>query len=208
VPGLASTGAQPRLQHSCRCSIPSSTQLTVARGPRGAGAAARARTGAADAVHIFFVVVGRVEVDDEHELLDVQAARGHAGRDQHVAHVGLEVADGGLAVALVLAAVQRQARVAHLRASGQGQGWPAARTLRGLPRRRAALTGGTRHLQGSLMVNQCGASRGSANSGQTPSAAPTHSGPPAREGCTAASSLRLGRARAHALAHEQLASRS
>lgn len=50
-----------------------------------------------------------------HQVLDVQAPGGDGGGDQHVAHVGLEVGDGGLAVALVLAAVQRQARVPALR---------------------------------------------------------------------------------------------
>jgi hypothetical protein len=42
-----------------------------------------------------------------HEVLDVEASSGDAGGDEHVADVALEVRDGRLAVALVLAAVQR-----------------------------------------------------------------------------------------------------
>ena len=71
-------------------------------------------TGAPHSVDVLLVVVGRVVVDHQHELLDVEAARRHARRDEQAADVRLEVVDGGLAVALVLAAVQRQAGVAHL----------------------------------------------------------------------------------------------
>lgn len=75
----------------------------------------------ADAVHIFLMMVGRVVVHNEDQLFDVQASRRHAGGDQQTADVALEVVDGGLAVALVLAAVQGEARVAHLPAAIKGR---------------------------------------------------------------------------------------
>jgi hypothetical protein len=59
----------------------------------------------------YLQVVGRVIVDDQAQVLDVEAARGDGGGDEDVAHVALEVGDGALAVGLLLAAVQRQARV-------------------------------------------------------------------------------------------------
>ena len=74
-------------------------------------------TCAAHSVHILLVVVGRVIVDDEDQLLHVQAAGSHTRGDEQAADVRLEVIDGGLSVALVLAAMQRQAGVAHLQRS-------------------------------------------------------------------------------------------
>ena len=48
--------------------------------------AARA-AGAADAVHVVLGDVRQLEVDDVRQLLDVEAARGDVGRDEH-RHVG------------------------------------------------------------------------------------------------------------------------
>ena len=52
-------------------------------GARGAGAG-----GAARAVQVRLVLHGRVDVDDELDLVDVHAARGDVGRDEH-AHAAL-----------------------------------------------------------------------------------------------------------------------
>jgi hypothetical protein len=71
-------------------------------------------------VHIVLVMVGHVVVDHQHQLLHIQPTCCHAGGHQDVAHIGLEVGNGGLTVALVLAAVEGQARVARL---GVGDKW-------------------------------------------------------------------------------------
>lgn len=68
--------------------------------------AGRDHTCAAHSVHILLVVVGRVIVDDQDQLLDIQAAGSHARGNEQAADVRLEVVDGGLSVALVLAAMQ------------------------------------------------------------------------------------------------------
>ena len=63
-------------------------------------------------VYVVLVVVGHVIVQHQHQVLDVEAARSHAGGDEDAADVTLEVGHGALTVALVLAAVQTQAGVA------------------------------------------------------------------------------------------------
>ena len=63
-------------------------------------------------MYVVLVVVGHVIVQHQHQVLDVEAARSHAGGDEDAADVTLEVGHGALTVALVLAAVQTQAGVA------------------------------------------------------------------------------------------------
>ncbi|RNA26300.1 ATP-dependent RNA helicase [Brachionus plicatilis] len=68
-------------------------------------------TGPAAPVHIVLVVVGTVVVDDQNEVLDVEAARRDRRGDQQ-RHAGLlEKVHDALAVVLVDAAVQRHTRV-------------------------------------------------------------------------------------------------
>lgn len=71
-------------------------------------------TCAAHPVDILLVVVGRVIIDHQDQLLYVQAACGYTSCNEQATDVSLEVIDGGLSVALVLAAMQRQAWVANL----------------------------------------------------------------------------------------------
>ena len=61
--------------------------------------------GAADAVDVVLRHQRQVEVDHQRQLLDVEAAGGHVGGDQHGDAAGLEVAEGPLAGALRLVAV-------------------------------------------------------------------------------------------------------
>ena len=70
--------------------------------PDAAGAA-----GAADAVDVALAVLGRVEVDDVRDAVDVDAAGGDVGGDQDVDVPGLEAGQGLLALALGLVAVHR-----------------------------------------------------------------------------------------------------
>ena len=56
--------------------------------------ARKGHTCAAYSVHVLLVVVGRVVVDDQDQLLDIQAAGGHARGDEQAADVRLEVVDG------------------------------------------------------------------------------------------------------------------
>ena len=92
------------LKRSMRRSLTSSTDGSVHRLDRLARARARCRAavalarrdeqdrlaaaagaaGAADAVDVALDVVGDVVVDDVADALDVEAARGDVGRDQHV----------------------------------------------------------------------------------------------------------------------------
>jgi len=65
-------------------------------------------------VHVVFVVVGHVVVDHQHQVPHIQAACCNTGGDQDIAHGALEVTDGALAVALLLATMQAEARVASL----------------------------------------------------------------------------------------------
>ncbi len=88
-------------------------------------------TCAAHSVYILLVVVGRVIVDNEDKLLHIQAAGSHARGDEQAADVRLEVVDGRLPVALVLATVQRQAGVPHLQSSASPES-PSLEEL-GLP---------------------------------------------------------------------------
>ena len=63
-----------------------------------AGAPGAART--PDAVHVGFAVVGRVEVDDVGDPLDVDAAGSDVGGDKHVDPAGLKAGQGLLTLAL------------------------------------------------------------------------------------------------------------
>ena len=58
-------------------------------------------------MHVILGHVGQVEVDDVRQLLDVEAARGDVGRDQHLHLAGLEVLQGADARGLALVAVDR-----------------------------------------------------------------------------------------------------
>jgi hypothetical protein len=62
-------------------------------------------------VNIVLVVVGHIIVQDQDEVLDVQATCRHACGNKDAANVALEVRDCALPVTLVLAAVQAQAGV-------------------------------------------------------------------------------------------------
>ena len=53
-------------------------------------------------------------MDVSYQLSDVEAASRHTGGDEHVAEAALEVGDGGDSVELLLAPVDRQARVSRL----------------------------------------------------------------------------------------------
>lgn len=53
-----------------------------------------------------------IMIDDQFELLDVQAASGDGGRDDNRNDTRLEVGNGGVTVYLILATVQRHAQVA------------------------------------------------------------------------------------------------
>ena len=66
----------------------SSTQTSEIASPWRAGAA-----GAADAVHVVLGHVRQLEVDDVRQLVDVDAARGDVGRDQHLQVALLEVGE-------------------------------------------------------------------------------------------------------------------
>ena len=63
--------------------------------------------GAADAVHVGLWGAREVKVDDHRQLIDVQAARGQIGGDQHLQVAGLEVGQRHLARALAHLAMQR-----------------------------------------------------------------------------------------------------
>ena len=78
--------------------------------PGGAGAA-----GAADAVHVVLGHVRQFVVHDLRQLVDVEAARGDVGRDQHLHLVVLEVGERLGARVLRLVAVDRGALDAVLR---------------------------------------------------------------------------------------------
>ena len=64
------------------------------------------------------MVVGRVIIDHQDQLLHVQAACGYTSCNEQATDISFEVVDGGLPVALVLAAMQRQAWVANLQQTG------------------------------------------------------------------------------------------
>ena len=78
--------------------------------PVGARAA-----GAADAVQVGLLVLGRLVVDDVRHALDVDAARGDVGADQHVDLAVAERAQRLLARALAEVAVDRAGGEAALR---------------------------------------------------------------------------------------------
>lgn len=59
-------------------------------------------------------MIRTVVIDDEHEALDIETPGGDRRGDEQLDLAGLEVGDGGVAIALVDAAVQRHARVRGL----------------------------------------------------------------------------------------------
>jgi hypothetical protein len=61
--------------------------------------------GPARAVHVVGVIRGRVEVDDQGHRIDVDAARGDVGRDEHIEPAGPEGGEGPLALGLAAVAV-------------------------------------------------------------------------------------------------------
>src|SRR5258706_12873945 len=77
----------------------------VAEGDGVAGGAGAA--GAADAVDVGFGDVGDVEVDDVGDLVDVEAAGGDVGGDEHGRVAAFEAGDGAGAGVHVLVAVDR-----------------------------------------------------------------------------------------------------
>ena len=79
-PGMISFGISCLISRSMSRRKPfSSTQTSEIASPWRAGAA-----GAADAVHVVLGHVRQLEVDDVRQLVDVDAARGDVGRDQHL----------------------------------------------------------------------------------------------------------------------------
>jgi len=75
-----------------------------AHGVAGRGGA----TGAADAVHVVLGVHREVEVDDVRDALDVDAARGDVGRDEHARVSALERVERLDALALAAVRVNRR----------------------------------------------------------------------------------------------------
>ena len=71
-------------------------------------------TCSANPMDVIFMVVGRLIVDNQHQVFDVQATSSNGGGHQDIADACLEVVDGALSVRLVLGAMQGQAGVAHL----------------------------------------------------------------------------------------------
>ena len=74
-------------------------------------------TGAADPVNVELAVVGQVVVDDERDLLHVDAARPHVRGDEHPAHAAAELLHDGVALRLLHVAVHGrdgEVRLAHL----------------------------------------------------------------------------------------------
>ena len=69
------------------------------------------------------MVVGRLIVDDQHQVFDVQAASSNGGGHQDITHACLEIVDGAFSIGLVLGAMQRQAGVAHLQGGNNVRGW-------------------------------------------------------------------------------------
>ena len=60
------------------------------------------------------MVVGRLIVDDQNQVFDIQSTCSNGRGHQHIADARLEVIDGALSVRLILGAVQGQAGVPHL----------------------------------------------------------------------------------------------
>lgn len=55
-------------------------------------------TCSANPVDVVFMVVGRLIVDNQHQVFDVQATSSNGGGHQDIAHACLEVVDGALSV--------------------------------------------------------------------------------------------------------------
>ena len=78
----------------------------LARGhERDGDADAACAAGTAGAVHVGLAVFRRVVVDDVRDVVDVDAAGGDVGRDEHVDLAALEGLEGTLTLRLALAAV-------------------------------------------------------------------------------------------------------
>ncbi len=88
--------------------------LLVRRHQRDGLAIASGPAGTADAVYIVFLDIGQLEVDHVGQLIDVQAAGGDVGGDQHANVVALEVGQGLGAGVLALVAMDRRRRQAML----------------------------------------------------------------------------------------------
>src|SRR5262249_58305891 len=74
---------------------------------RDAGAGAARAAGAADAVDVALVVLGRIEVDDVGDAVQVEATGGDVGRDERADGALVEPAQRLLALALRQVAVDR-----------------------------------------------------------------------------------------------------
>src|SRR5688572_7420442 len=88
------------------------TLLGVAERNGGAALARAAR--AADAMHVGLGDVRQLEVDDVADVVDVDAARGNVGRDQHLDLATLEAVQGARARVLGLVAVNGSDLLASL----------------------------------------------------------------------------------------------
>ena len=62
----------------------------------------------ADTMDVVFGAVGVVEVDDEFDVFDVDASRGHVGGDQHVDVGTFELVQNVFAFVLLLVTVNRR----------------------------------------------------------------------------------------------------
>ena len=82
--------------------------------------------GAADAVDVVLGDVRQVVVDDVRQRLDVEAARGDVGRDQHAQLVVLEALERAGACVLALVAVDRVGLDAGARRAAARGGWRRA----------------------------------------------------------------------------------
>ena len=60
---------------------------------------------AADSVNVQLAVVGQIVVDDQRDLLDVDAAGPHVGGDEHPAHAAAELLHDGVTLGLLHVAV-------------------------------------------------------------------------------------------------------
>ena len=85
----------------------SSGPRRLVRGDKRDDGSIRARAaGTAGAVHVVLVVRGRVEVEHAGDVLDVDAAGGDVGGDEHAGRAGMERLQRPVALGLGAAAVQ------------------------------------------------------------------------------------------------------
>ena len=86
----------------------------VRQGEGDDGAGGAGAGGAAGAVHVLLDPVGRIDMDHHGDVIDVQAAGGHIGRDEHAEGAFAEPGEHIGAQALLLAAVQSRRGDPHL----------------------------------------------------------------------------------------------